>query len=666
MHARGAGMPARRHDPAVGQQPIQQPGALDLDLSALPPAVQAQFNEHLTDLAMMCREYQLDATQVGQAVTGAAGAGGRSGPPSAAAAAEERQRRVRSLVADLIRASECVDLVAALPQELVDELFTATGMASLTHAYAESCRAPPGFDEESYSIAKDDSLPYITRIMAGPLQHIEQSSGRWLPAAGRTRKLKRRHNAEEQQPGGVDAAGPGVAAARPASRQVTPEMKEAIGTRELAHCLQGVWLPDQRHQMGAQCQISRALVATRSSDFVQTLMSRIGLALPKSTAMSRFDVHRAEVEPTQSIWPAEPEPEPEEPVMGAVEGVPPAMAGPGVCDDDAEDEQEQEQEAAGSMDLEQGGAAQEAAAEQAAERGQGPETMMTVYDDDAEDEQEQEAGAGPMDLAFEQGGAAQEAAAGQAAECGQGPVPGQDGEAAGNRSTEQSMCVLLDNANWQSWCNRASVGVARRTGEPEREPPLYSRDPIAGLFGRPWVELDVAKCQGLLNGRPFGKWDFGVSRLCWQIATGNVSEVLQLRRASGVWADQVGGGDELPVHFLRLTPLAQLKSMVRAIRRVGPQHALSAKTACSGNALWLACRLQACAAAEELCDPVHSVQVLAGPHGTTPLHWAAHWNQPTLVRKLERIGGDTEACQACQQRASGAVRGECHWLESQI
>ena len=62
-------MPARRHDPAVGQQTIQQPGALDLDLSALPPAVQAQFNEHLTDLAMMCREYQLDATQVGQAVT---------------------------------------------------------------------------------------------------------------------------------------------------------------------------------------------------------------------------------------------------------------------------------------------------------------------------------------------------------------------------------------------------------------------------------------------------------------------------------------------------------------------------------------------------------------------------------------------------------------------
>ena len=45
---------------------------MDLDLSALPLAVQAQFNEHLTGLAMMCREHQLDATQVGQAVTMAA------------------------------------------------------------------------------------------------------------------------------------------------------------------------------------------------------------------------------------------------------------------------------------------------------------------------------------------------------------------------------------------------------------------------------------------------------------------------------------------------------------------------------------------------------------------------------------------------------------------
>ena len=51
-------MPARRHDPA-----------LDLDLSVLPPAVRAQFNEHLTGLAQLCREHQLDATQVGQAVT---------------------------------------------------------------------------------------------------------------------------------------------------------------------------------------------------------------------------------------------------------------------------------------------------------------------------------------------------------------------------------------------------------------------------------------------------------------------------------------------------------------------------------------------------------------------------------------------------------------------
>ena len=42
---------------------------MDLDLSALPLAVQAQFNEHLTGLAMLCREHQLDATQVGQAVT---------------------------------------------------------------------------------------------------------------------------------------------------------------------------------------------------------------------------------------------------------------------------------------------------------------------------------------------------------------------------------------------------------------------------------------------------------------------------------------------------------------------------------------------------------------------------------------------------------------------
>ena len=81
--------------------------------------------QHLAGLAMLCRQRQLDATQVGQAVTGAAGAaggGGRSGPLSAAAAAEERQRRARSLVAVLIRASEGVDVVAALPQEL-GELF---------------------------------------------------------------------------------------------------------------------------------------------------------------------------------------------------------------------------------------------------------------------------------------------------------------------------------------------------------------------------------------------------------------------------------------------------------------------------------------------------------------------------------------------------------------
>ena len=38
-------------------------------MSALPLAVQAQFNEYLTGLAMLCREHQLDATQVGQAVT---------------------------------------------------------------------------------------------------------------------------------------------------------------------------------------------------------------------------------------------------------------------------------------------------------------------------------------------------------------------------------------------------------------------------------------------------------------------------------------------------------------------------------------------------------------------------------------------------------------------
>ena len=47
---------------------MQQP-APDLDLTALPPEVQAQFNEHLACLAKLCREHKLDAKQVGQAVT---------------------------------------------------------------------------------------------------------------------------------------------------------------------------------------------------------------------------------------------------------------------------------------------------------------------------------------------------------------------------------------------------------------------------------------------------------------------------------------------------------------------------------------------------------------------------------------------------------------------
>ena len=47
---------------------MQQP-ALDLDLTALPPEARAQFNEHLACLAKLCREHQLGAKQVGQAVT---------------------------------------------------------------------------------------------------------------------------------------------------------------------------------------------------------------------------------------------------------------------------------------------------------------------------------------------------------------------------------------------------------------------------------------------------------------------------------------------------------------------------------------------------------------------------------------------------------------------
>ena len=44
-------------------------GQMDLDLTALPPEVQAQFNEHLACLAKLCSRHHLDANQVGQAVT---------------------------------------------------------------------------------------------------------------------------------------------------------------------------------------------------------------------------------------------------------------------------------------------------------------------------------------------------------------------------------------------------------------------------------------------------------------------------------------------------------------------------------------------------------------------------------------------------------------------
>ena len=50
--------PARRQD-----------SVLELDLYALPPEVRAQFEGHLAGLAKLCREEQLNAKQVGQAVT---------------------------------------------------------------------------------------------------------------------------------------------------------------------------------------------------------------------------------------------------------------------------------------------------------------------------------------------------------------------------------------------------------------------------------------------------------------------------------------------------------------------------------------------------------------------------------------------------------------------